>query len=289
VLNTLRKRTFAHPWAIVRRSALNSSVDTEEENVRPALGDRSLPRQAPKDERSSPSYTHTLARRRTFAQDWAIVRPRKAPSSRDLFRSLPHPHYFPIPHNPSPLRRKHLPYTSSHSTSHDPPPPPQITIPLIHNHHQPPHNTISGHPIPLQSPPFSIFPLSANTSPNLHNPFHNHILLLHFVTGPSRVKVCCCWVVWFVSFCKGLELFGGWFSQVNFKIAHHMFDKRPERAPQCQGPFNPPLKRQAPVPNPPIQLLSSGRSYLRPSSTSTVTSKILKPPNGQSKSLSVAG
>jgi hypothetical protein len=69
------KRTFAHPGAIVRRSAPNSAVNTEEANVRPALGDRSPPRQAPKDERSFPSYTHTLARGRTFAQHWAIFRP----------------------------------------------------------------------------------------------------------------------------------------------------------------------------------------------------------------------
>jgi hypothetical protein len=51
------KRTFAHLWAIVRRSALNNAADTEEANGRPALGDHSLTRQAPVDERSSPA-TH---------------------------------------------------------------------------------------------------------------------------------------------------------------------------------------------------------------------------------------
>jgi hypothetical protein len=158
---------FAHPWAIIRRSALNSSVDTEEANVRPALGDHSLPRQVPKDEHSSPSYTHTLARGRTFAQHWAIVRPRG---------KLPHVTY---------LGHFHLILPSLSHT-----PPPSITPPTLHisrssptttNHYSthpqpppPPHNTISGHPIPLQGPPFSIFPLSANISPTLHNPFHNH-------------------------------------------------------------------------------------------------------------------
>jgi hypothetical protein len=52
------KRTIAPPWAIVRRSALNNAADTEEANDRTSLGDRSLPRQAPVDERSSPA-THT--------------------------------------------------------------------------------------------------------------------------------------------------------------------------------------------------------------------------------------
>jgi hypothetical protein len=49
--NTLRKRTIAPPGAIVRRSLLNSAVDTEEANICPPLGDRSPPRHVPKDER----------------------------------------------------------------------------------------------------------------------------------------------------------------------------------------------------------------------------------------------
>jgi hypothetical protein len=57
-IGTLRKRTFAHPWAIVHISPLNSAVDTEEANVRPALGDRSLPRQAPRTNVRPPA-THT--------------------------------------------------------------------------------------------------------------------------------------------------------------------------------------------------------------------------------------
>jgi hypothetical protein len=44
-------------WAIVHLSALNNAADTEEANVRPELGDRSLTRQAPVDEHSSPA-TH---------------------------------------------------------------------------------------------------------------------------------------------------------------------------------------------------------------------------------------
>jgi hypothetical protein len=56
-ISTLRKRTFVQHWAIVCRSPLNSAKDTEEANVRLALGDRSLPRQAPMDEHSSPT-TH---------------------------------------------------------------------------------------------------------------------------------------------------------------------------------------------------------------------------------------
>jgi hypothetical protein len=106
------KRTFAHPWAIVRRSAPNSVVDTDEVNVRPALGDRSPPHQAPKDERSFPSYTHTLAHGRTFAQHWAIVRPRGKcphvtylghfylihPSLSPTPQHLPHAVYVPITH-----------------------------------------------------------------------------------------------------------------------------------------------------------------------------------------------
>jgi hypothetical protein len=43
----------------------------------------------------------------------------------------------------------------------------------------------------------------------------------------------------------------------------HLFDKNPDRTPQCLGPLHPPPKRQAPMPNPPIQLLSSGRYCLR--------------------------
>jgi hypothetical protein len=159
VLNTLRKRTFTHPWAIVRQNPLNSAVDTEDVNVRPAPGDRSLPRQAPEDERSSPGHTYTLARGRTFTQHWAIVRPRGNLFSRDLFRSQsPLTHHFPYSSTASPLRRKVFSAhrLSSHLTT--PPPPPQITHQFIPNHHKPPQNTISGHPIPLQSPIFQ-FPL----------------------------------------------------------------------------------------------------------------------------------
>jgi hypothetical protein len=136
VLNTLRKRTFAHHWAIVRRSALNSAIDTEEANVRLELGDRSLPRQAPKDERSSPSYTHTLARRRTFAQHWAIIRPRgKCPHVTYLGHfHLIYPSLSPTftyPTAPAPRRpRSHRLRTPQPTTRH----------PLNHhNHHKTPH------------------------------------------------------------------------------------------------------------------------------------------------------
>ena len=40
-IGTLRKQTFTLPWAIVRRSPLQSAKHTEDANVRPPLGDRS--------------------------------------------------------------------------------------------------------------------------------------------------------------------------------------------------------------------------------------------------------
>jgi hypothetical protein len=40
-IGILRKRTFAHPWAIVRRSHLQSAKHIEEVNVCPPLGDHS--------------------------------------------------------------------------------------------------------------------------------------------------------------------------------------------------------------------------------------------------------
>jgi hypothetical protein len=72
----LRLRTIAHPWAIVRRSPLQSAKHTEEVNVRPPLSDRSLPHQVHKGARSSPAHAHTNTRVRTFTHPWKIVRPR---------------------------------------------------------------------------------------------------------------------------------------------------------------------------------------------------------------------
>jgi hypothetical protein len=72
----LRKRTIAPPWAIVRRTLLQSAQPTEEANDRTSWGDCSLPRQAYKGTRSSPARTHTNTQVRTFAHPWAIVRPR---------------------------------------------------------------------------------------------------------------------------------------------------------------------------------------------------------------------
>jgi hypothetical protein len=66
---------IAHPWAIIRISPLQSAKHTEEANVRPPLGDRSLPRQAHKGARSSPTHARTNTRARMFAHPWAIIRP----------------------------------------------------------------------------------------------------------------------------------------------------------------------------------------------------------------------
>jgi hypothetical protein len=40
-IGTLRKQKFAHPWAIIRISPLQSDKHTEEANFHPSLGDRS--------------------------------------------------------------------------------------------------------------------------------------------------------------------------------------------------------------------------------------------------------
>jgi hypothetical protein len=66
---------IAHPWAIVRRSPLQSAKHTEEANVRPPLSDRSLPHQAHKGARSSPASARTNTRVRTFTHPWVIIRP----------------------------------------------------------------------------------------------------------------------------------------------------------------------------------------------------------------------
>jgi hypothetical protein len=105
----LRKRTIAPPWAIVRRTLLQSAKPTEEandctswgdrslprqahkgarspsiQNAKPteevndctSWGDRSLPRQAHKGARSSPARARINTQVRTFAHPWAIVLPR---------------------------------------------------------------------------------------------------------------------------------------------------------------------------------------------------------------------
>jgi hypothetical protein len=92
-------------------------------NVRPALGDRSLPRQAPEDERLSPGHTRTLARGRTFAQHWAIVRPR-----RDLFHVTYLGHQYHFTHH------FHLPHSTCPTPSTFPQTPNSLT------HHKAPHS-----------------------------------------------------------------------------------------------------------------------------------------------------
>jgi hypothetical protein len=170
------KRTFTHPWAIVRRSALNCAADTDEANVRLALGDRSLSRQAPVDERSSSTHTHTLTCGRTFAQHWAIVRPRVTSSHVTYLGHGPHTpsfsHQLPTPHEPI-FHAVHPPRLSTHH---------QITT----NHHQALPNHHPWHPpapIPpspaatfLFLAPFFIFPsfhyfLSQPSLPHFHSPF----------------------------------------------------------------------------------------------------------------------
>jgi hypothetical protein len=91
----LRKRTIAPPWAIVRRTLLQSAQPTEEANDRTSWGDRSLPRQAHKGARSSPARARTNTQVRTFAHPWAIVRPRgRLPPVTYLGHFSPFPHHF---------------------------------------------------------------------------------------------------------------------------------------------------------------------------------------------------
>jgi hypothetical protein len=91
----LRKRTIAPPWAIVRRTLLQSAQPTEEANDRTSWGDRSLPLQAHKGARSSPTRTHTNTQERTFAHPWTIVRPRGRLSPVTyLGHFSPFPHHF---------------------------------------------------------------------------------------------------------------------------------------------------------------------------------------------------
>jgi hypothetical protein len=168
VLNTLRRRTLAHPWAVVRRNPLNSAVDTKEVNVRPALGDRLLPCQVLEDERSSPGHTRTLARGGTFAQHWSIVHPRG---------ELPHVTYLGHFHlllpslSPTPPTLHHAAHSSHLTTTinhHKAP------TKSSRNHHKPPQNTPHCHhqplhpfPAPPQSPQN---PTLAHILPNLPNP-----------------------------------------------------------------------------------------------------------------------
>jgi hypothetical protein len=88
----LRPRTIAHPWAIVRRSPLQSAKHIEEVNVRPPLSDCSLPRQVHKGAHSSPAHARTNTQVRTFAHPWAIVRPRGRLSHVTYLG-----HFFPFP------------------------------------------------------------------------------------------------------------------------------------------------------------------------------------------------
>jgi hypothetical protein len=136
------KRTFAHPWAIVRRSTLNCVADTDEANVRLALGDRSFPRQATVDECSSPSHTRILTCGRTFAQQWTIVRPQGNHLSRDLFRS-PNPLHPSLSLTPLHLPHAvHSPTTPNSPTYHKAPTKsPQLTT----NRGKPPLTTTIGH------------------------------------------------------------------------------------------------------------------------------------------------
>jgi hypothetical protein len=145
---------FAHPWAIVIRSALQSAVDTEEANVRPSLGDRSPPRQAYKDARSSPGHTRTQARVRTFAQHWAIVRPRMMLLHVTYLGHLFFPSLSPTPRNP-PSRRPLL-------TSHNHHKSPTKSSPTTTKHHsRPPSATTSTPRITTSS--------QSPTLPHLHS------------------------------------------------------------------------------------------------------------------------
>jgi hypothetical protein len=185
---TLRKRTFAHTWVIVRQNPLQSAKHTEEANVRPYLGDRSPPRQVQKDERSSPCHTRTLARVRTFAHHWVIVRPRDGCSHVTYLGHLPltYPSLSLIHHSP-PLRRTAFSaHRHSFTSRHFQTPPPTT------KHHQ---NTTKS-PMPTTTLPHS--PFSTNftpLSPNIHNtnrtnpfwPFFIYLFILTTALCYSRV------------------------------------------------------------------------------------------------------
>jgi hypothetical protein len=186
VLNTLRKRTFAHPWAIVRRNLLNCSKHTEEANVRPALGDRSLPRQAHKDARLSPAHAAPLAQVRMFTQHWAIVRPRGELLHVTYLGHFPpyFPSLSPTPQNLPPRRplshRVRTPQpTTKHHQSTTTPPTPTTTL-----HYRPlflPHCPIFRSPLmSLHSPPTFITP----TTPT---PFGHFFFILTTALCYSRV------------------------------------------------------------------------------------------------------
>jgi hypothetical protein len=80
----LRKRTIAPPWAIVRRTLLQSAQPTEEANDRTSWGDRSLPRQA--HVHPQPVPTPTLKSERS--PPLGDRSPSRETISCDLFRSL---------------------------------------------------------------------------------------------------------------------------------------------------------------------------------------------------------
>jgi hypothetical protein len=91
----LRKRTIAPLWAIARITFLQSAKPTEEANVRPPLGDRSLDRRVHKGARSSPAHARINTQVRTFAHPWVIVRPRGRMSHVTYLAHFPpFPHHF---------------------------------------------------------------------------------------------------------------------------------------------------------------------------------------------------
>jgi hypothetical protein len=168
------------------------------------------------------------------------------------------------------------------------------------NHHEittkrpPPAHT--NHLRPLHSSPprhFFTFPLFHCILPQPSQPHFHKTNFLQFLfcfdNCTLLVQVCSCLWVGFLFFCRGLEIFGAWLLPFGLKVAHHLFDKSPDRLPRCLGPLLQLLKLQTPVPNLPIQLLSNERSFLRRSLTLMATSKILKPPNGRSRKSNATG
>jgi hypothetical protein len=146
-ISTLRKRTFAHPWAIVRPLARCTRT-----RVRP---------------QPTLCHWHECERSPLTGRSFAL----EGTLSRDLFRS-PSPHLPPslslLQHNPfhtalSPRLTNLSPTTTNHHQS-------------LQNHHsqKPPVHT--HHLRPPHSSPLPHFPFSTNftpLSPNIHN--SNHI------------------------------------------------------------------------------------------------------------------
>ena len=171
-------------------------------------------------------------------------------------------------------------------------PPALTTFPLTINHHsrslaghhtlpqattsQPPCHNVIKTPIFLCS--FTFFSPTF-TIPYLHNIFFfdNCTLLVQ-----SVVALC----VGFLVFYRGFDKFQSGFPLLGLKATYNLFDKIPNRNSRC---LLPPLKLQALAPNPPVPLMSSGRSFFRPPLTSMETSRISKQPNGWSKNSNVVG